>query len=60
MRCSHQIAFAVLHELVECSVRTGALTDAIHAAQLRLVLPLAPDALEHLRGELDRLRARLD
>lgn len=59
-RCSHQVAFAVLRDLVDCSLRGGDLARALRAAELRLTLPLGPDALDVLRAELTALRARLN
>jgi hypothetical protein len=59
-RCSHQVAFALLCELVECSLRAGDVERAIHAAELRLELPLSAQALETVRTELQTVRARLN
>jgi hypothetical protein len=59
-RCSHQMAFTVLTQLVECSVRTGAWARAIHAAELRLALPVSDPVLAWLQRELLQLKARLN
>jgi hypothetical protein len=59
-RCSHQVAFAILRDLIECSLRAGAIADAIRAAELRLALPLGAEALDALRRDLAGLRSRLN
>lgn len=58
-QCPHEIAFTVLEELVTVHALAGDLTRATRAAELRLALPICPRTLELVRGETDRLRARL-
>lgn len=59
-RCSHQLSFTLLRELVDCSLRGGDLDRAIRAANLRLTLPVGRETLDVLRAELAALRARLN
>jgi hypothetical protein len=59
-RCSHQVAFATLRELIERQLRVGDVGGALHAAELRLQLPLEDWVGERLAVELQSLRARLN
>jgi len=59
-RCGHQVAFALLRELVETATRCGDLSTAILAGELRLSLPLDAELSERMTIERDALRARLN
>ena len=59
-RCGHQVAFALLAELVERAQRTGDLATALRAAELRLDLPLGGAARRRVEHELERMRALLN
>ena len=59
-RCAHQLALVLLDELCHRAWQTGDLARAIHAAELRLALPLDLDGLRAQRDALGRLRARLN
>lgn len=58
-RCSHEVAFTLLDELMDRYALDGDLRRATRAAELRLALPVAGRALEWVRREADALRARL-
>lgn len=53
-------ALRMLNNLVASYTRRGMVAQAIRAAELRLLLPVEGPALEHLRMDLRRLRARLN
>jgi hypothetical protein len=59
-RCSHQVAFATLRELIERQLRVGDIGGALRASELRLQLPLEGWVSERLTTELSSLRARLN
>jgi hypothetical protein len=59
-RCSHQVTFSTLRELIERQLRIGDLAGALRAAQLRLQLPLESWVTERLNIELSAMRARLN
>jgi hypothetical protein len=59
-RCSHQVAFALLRELVERHLRVGDVAGAVRAAELRLALPLEAWVSKRLVVELQSIRARLN
>jgi hypothetical protein len=59
-RCSHQVTFATLRELIERQLRVGDLGGALRAAELRLQLPLEGWVSERLNVELASMRARLN
>jgi regulator of sirC expression with transglutaminase-like and TPR domain len=56
----HETALRMLNNLVGSYTRRADLTRTIHAAELRLALPLAPPRIHALRVELGALRARLN
>jgi len=59
-RCAHQLAFTLLAEVVEVSMRSGDLARALRAAELRLALPLADETRQKVEDELRRLAAQLN
>jgi hypothetical protein len=59
-RCAHQIALVLLDELCRRARITGDLTRAIHAAELRLALPLDERGMAAHRDALGALRACLN
>jgi hypothetical protein len=60
LRCPHQTALAILDSLTERAALAGDLAAAIHAAELRLALPLSEEALERLGRDALSLRVRLN
>lgn len=58
--CAHQVAFALLGAQIERAQRGGDLGSALHAAELRLELPLSTEMRRRVEGERERLRARLN
>lgn len=58
-RCSHEVAFALLDELMDIYALAGDVRSATRAAELRLALPVRGPALEAVRREADALRARI-
>lgn len=59
-RCSHQLCFAMLGELVDRSGRAGDLVTAMRAAELRISLPMTEEAKLRQRQALAGIRARLN
>jgi hypothetical protein len=59
-RCSHQVTFSTLRELIERQLRVGDVGGALRAAELRLQLPLESWVTERLTIELASMRARLN
>ena len=59
-RCAHQLAFAVLAVALERLARAGDIGRALHAAELRLALPLAEPLRARVEAERDGLRASLN
>jgi hypothetical protein len=59
-QCAHQVAALLLNRIAERAERTGHVSWALRAAELRLALPVAPDTRERMERELERLRARLN
>ncbi|MBJ7329829.1 MAG: hypothetical protein JHC95_08030 [Solirubrobacteraceae bacterium] len=59
-RCSHQIAFTILGELVRRGRRGGDLPLALRAAELRLAMPMKDDARTTERRMFAQLRATLN
>lgn len=57
---AHETALRILTNLVSSYGRRADLARTIHAAELRLALPLEPRKLHALRIELGALRARLN
>lgn len=58
-RCSHEVAFTVLDELMDLYALDDDMRRATRAAELRLALPVGGRALDWVRRETDALRARL-
>ena len=58
-RCSHEVAFTVLDELMDLYNLAGDMRHATRAAELRLALPVRGRLLEWVRRETDALRAQL-
>ena len=56
----HETVLRMLHNLVVAFSKRGALAEAIHAAELRLLLPAEPEDMERLTLEARALRARLN
>lgn len=56
----HETAMRMLNNLVNTFARRGALTDALHAADLRLALPADEPTREALKVERRAMRARLN
>jgi len=56
----HDTTLRMINNLVAAFSRRGALADAIHAADLRLLLPVDPADMEQLTLEARALRARLN
>ena len=56
----HETALRMINNLVGSFSKRGALADAIHAADLRLLLPVDPADMERLTLEARALRARLN
>lgn len=56
----HETALRMINNLVGSFSRRGALAEAIHAADLRLLLPVEPADMERLTLEARALRARLN
>jgi regulator of sirC expression with transglutaminase-like and TPR domain len=56
----HETAMRMLNNLVSSYARRGDLGRAIHAADLRLLLPAGEDAAEAYEREANSLRARLN
>lgn len=59
-RCPHQVMRLLLSELVDRARRTGDVSAAIHAAELRLALPLDRRSRLAMRAELAGVRAVLN
>lgn len=59
-RCPHQVMRLLLGELLDRSRRGGDLSAAIHAAELRLALPLDRHGRHAMRAELAGVRASLN
>ena len=59
-RCPHQAMRLLLGELVESFRRGGDVSAAIHAAELRLALPLDRHGREAMHAELAGIRAALN
>jgi len=57
---AHETALRILNNLVGSFGRRADLVRTIHAAELRLALPLEPATIHELRIELGALRARLN
>ena len=57
---AHETALRILNNLVGSYLVRGDVGRAIHAADLRLALPLEPAARDVLAAELRGLRARLN
>jgi regulator of sirC expression with transglutaminase-like and TPR domain len=57
---AHETALRILNNLVAAYGRRADLGRAIHAAELRLALPLGDARMQALRIELGALRARLN
>jgi regulator of sirC expression with transglutaminase-like and TPR domain len=57
---AHETALRILNNLVAAYDRRADLGRAMHAAELRLALPLGYEQMEALRIELGALRARLN
>lgn len=60
LRCGHQLAFAVLAQIVERSTRAGDISVALHATELRLRLPLAEPVRTRVEAERSGLLAALN
>jgi regulator of sirC expression with transglutaminase-like and TPR domain len=58
-RCSHEVAFTILDELMDVYALDDDVRRATRAAELRLALPVGGRALDWVRREADALRARL-
>lgn len=58
-RCSHEVAFTVLDELMDVYALGDDMRRATRAAELRLALPVGGRALEWVRREADALRAQI-
>lgn len=58
--CPHQMVSFLIGELLERARRVGDLSAAIHAAELRLALPLNGRARLAMRSELAAVRATLN
>ena len=58
-RCSHEVAFTVLDELMDLYALDDDMRRATRAAELRLALPVGGRALDWVRREAEALRARL-
>lgn len=56
----HQIAWRMLNNLVASYQRRGALTPAIRAAQMRLIVPAESSQRDTMNAELRALQARLN
>ncbi|MCW3012835.1 MAG: hypothetical protein JWO90_3239 [Solirubrobacterales bacterium] len=56
----HETVLRMINNLVGSFTKRGALAHAIHAADLRLLLPVDPDDMERLTLEARALRARLN
>ena len=56
----HDTALRMINNLVGAFSKRGALADAIHAAELRLLLPVDPADLDRFCVEARALRARLN
>ncbi len=56
----HETALRMINNLVGSFSKRGALAEAIHAADLRLLLPVEPADMERLTLEARALRARLN
>ena len=56
----HETALRMINNLVGSFTKRGALAEAIHAADLRLLLPVDPADMERLTLEARALRARLN
>lgn len=59
-QCAHQLAALLLNRIAERAERIGHLTWAIRAAELRLALPVGPEARERWERDLERVRSRLN
>jgi regulator of sirC expression with transglutaminase-like and TPR domain len=59
-RCAHQLALVLLDEVCRRARVAGDLTRAIHAAELRLALPLDERGVSSQRDALGALRACLN
>lgn len=58
--CAHQVACALLQNLLNRALSRGDLTRAMHAAELKLVLPFDRPTRAHARSDLVALRAQLN
>jgi regulator of sirC expression with transglutaminase-like and TPR domain len=58
--CPHVVGSTLLTHLIERFTARGAVGDAIRAAELRLLFPLAADTRDRHEIELRKLRARLN
>jgi hypothetical protein len=59
-QCAHQLSALLLNRIAERAERIGHLTWSIRAAELRLALPVGPEARERMERDLERVRARLN
>jgi len=59
-RCSHEVSYLVLGEILRRTEHTGVLPVALRASELRMKLPLEHRVLDRLKVEHARLRARLN
>ena len=59
-RCSHEVSYLVLGEILRRTEHTGVLPVALRASELRMKLPLERRVLDRLKVEHARLRARLN
>jgi hypothetical protein len=59
-RCSHEVSYLVLGEILKRSEYTGILPIALRASELRMKLPLEPIVLDRLKVEHARLRSWLN
>lgn len=59
-RCSHQVAFAVLRDVIDRALLAGDVTTALRATDLRLALPIDAEMRGRLRDERAGLLAKLN
>jgi hypothetical protein len=59
-RCSHEVAYLVLGEILRRARGTGVLPTALVASELRLKLPIEESTRDRLRVDHARLRAQLN
>jgi regulator of sirC expression with transglutaminase-like and TPR domain len=59
-QCSHEVAYVTLTQLARLHALHGRVTDAIHAAELRAVLPISGKLRQRVGFESEALRAQFN